>query len=91
MNIPLKFKRPLFAAMIGALTLSQPAYQAHAFALPVFDAGAFGQNIVDAAKTLQQINNQISQLQNDAQMLINQAKNLIKLPGLSYNFLRLLC
>ena len=81
MNIPLKFKRPLFAAMIGALTLSQPAYQAHAFALPVFDAGAFGQNIVDAAKTLQQINNQISQLQNDAQMLINQAKNLIKLPG----------
>lgn len=81
MNIPLKFKRPLFAAMIGALTLSQPVYQAHAFALPVFDAGAFGQNIVDAAKTLQQINNQISQLQNDAQMLINQAKNLIKLPG----------
>lgn len=81
MNIPPKFKRPLFAAMIGALTLSQPVYQAHAFSLPVFDAGSFGQNIVEAAKTLQQINNQITQLQNEAQMLINQAKNLVKLPG----------
>ena len=45
MNIPPKLKKPLFAAMIGALTLSQPVYQTHAFSLPVFDAGSFGQNI----------------------------------------------
>ena len=33
-----------------------------------------------AARALQQINNQITALQNEAQMLINQAKNLASLP-----------
>ena len=81
MIIPQKLKRPLFAVMFTALTISQPVYQARAFSIPVFDVSNFGQNIVEAAKTLQQINNQITQLQNDAQMLINQAKNLMKMPN----------
>ncbi|MGY4345975.1 P-type conjugative transfer protein TrbJ [Bradyrhizobium sp. GM7.3] len=36
--------------------------------------------MLTAARELQQINNQITSLQNEAQMLINQAKNLASLP-----------
>jgi P-type conjugative transfer protein TrbJ len=38
------------------------------------------QNVLTAARELQQVNNQIVSLQNQAQMLINQAKNLASLP-----------
>ncbi len=38
------------------------------------------QNVLTAARELQQINNQITSLQNEAQMLINQATNLASLP-----------
>jgi P-type conjugative transfer protein TrbJ len=46
----------------------------------VFDPNNYVQNVLTAARTLQQINNQITSLQNQAQMLINQAKNLANLP-----------
>lgn len=46
----------------------------------VFDPNNYVQNVLTAARTLQQINNQITSLQNEAQMLINQAKNLANLP-----------
>src|SRR5690242_1492046 len=46
----------------------------------VFDANNYAQNVLTAARALQQINNQIVSLQNQAQMLINQAKNLATLP-----------
>ena len=36
--------------------------------------------MLTAARTLEQINNQITSLQNEAQMLINQARNLASLP-----------
>ena len=42
----------------------------------VFDPSNYSQNILNAARSLQQINNQVRQLQNQAQSLINQAKNL---------------
>ncbi|PZU07104.1 P-type conjugative transfer protein TrbJ [Sphingomonas sp.] len=42
----------------------------------VFDPSNYSQNLLTAARTLQQINNQIKSLQNEAQGLINQAKNL---------------
>src|SRR5690606_30585106 len=38
------------------------------------------QNILQAARALEQINHQITSLQNEAQMLINQARNLASLP-----------
>lgn len=47
-----------------------------AIAIPVFDASNYAQNILTAARALSQINNQIQSLQNEAQMLINQGKNL---------------
>jgi P-type conjugative transfer protein TrbJ len=46
----------------------------------VFDPNNYVQNLLTAARALQQINNQISSLQNQAQMLINQARNLASLP-----------
>jgi P-type conjugative transfer protein TrbJ len=46
----------------------------------VFDAANFSQNILTAARELQQINNEIQSLTNEAQMLVNQAKNLENLP-----------
>lgn len=51
-----------------------------AYAATVFDPWNYSQNILTAARTLQQVNQQITQLQNEAQMLINQARNLANLP-----------
>ena len=46
----------------------------------VFDPSNYAQNLLTAARSLQQINNQITSLQNQAQSLINQARNLASLP-----------
>ncbi len=48
--------------------------------MTVFDPSNYSQNLLTAARTLQQVNNQILSLQNEAQMLINQARNLASLP-----------
>jgi P-type conjugative transfer protein TrbJ len=42
----------------------------------VYDPSNYSQNILTAARTLEQINNQIRQLQNQATSLINEARNL---------------
>ena len=47
-----------------------------AAAIPVFDATNYTQNILQAARALEQINNQIQSLQNEASMLQNMARNL---------------
>lgn len=46
----------------------------------VYDPSNYAQNVLTAARTLEQINEQITSLQNEAQMLINQARNLASLP-----------
>jgi P-type conjugative transfer protein TrbJ len=46
----------------------------------VFDAANYSQNILTAARELEQINNEIQSLTNEAQMLVNQARNLESLP-----------
>jgi len=58
------------------------AAPAHAqlFGRIVYDPSNYAQNVLTAARTLEQINNQITSLQNEAQMLINQARNLASLP-----------
>jgi P-type conjugative transfer protein TrbJ len=61
-----------------AMGLIFSAAPAHA-QITVFDPTNFSQNILTAARTLQQINNQIQSLQNEASMLINQAKNLSRI------------
>lgn len=65
---------------VGSLVMgiSVPSTPAHA-QLTVFDPGNYSQNILTAARTLTQINNQIQSLQNETTMLINQAKNLTRI------------
>ncbi|WP_273281667.1 P-type conjugative transfer protein TrbJ [Pseudooceanicola atlanticus] len=78
------------AALIAASVLSlpiavspltaPPAYALFGFGDIVYDPSNHAENIIQAARALEQINNQISSLQNEAQMLINQARNLASLP-----------
>jgi len=46
----------------------------------VYDPSNYAQNVLQAARALQQINNQVTSLQNQTQMLLNQVKNLTSLP-----------
>jgi P-type conjugative transfer protein TrbJ len=46
----------------------------------VYDPSNYAQNALQAARALQQINNQIISLQNQTQMLLNQGRNLTSLP-----------
>ena len=71
--------RSAACAGVAALTLGLASAPAHA-QWAVFDASNFSQNVLTAARELQQIQNQITSLQNEAQMLINQARNLTSLP-----------
>ncbi len=47
----------------------------------VFDPSNYSQNILTAARSLTQINNQIRSLENEARLLINSTKNVASLPG----------
>ena len=60
--------------------LASPAHAQFGFGRIVYDPSNYAQNLLTAARTLEQINNQITSLQNEAQMLINQARNLASLP-----------
>jgi P-type conjugative transfer protein TrbJ len=68
-------------ALIGtafiALALTPPSARGQ---ILVYDPSNYAQNVVQAARALQQINNQITGLQNQTQMLLNQARNLASLP-----------
>jgi P-type conjugative transfer protein TrbJ len=57
--------------------VSAPSVRAQ---MVVYDPSNYAQNVLQAARALQQINNQITSLQNQAQMLLNQSKNLASLP-----------
>lgn len=72
----------LAVGTIGSLgmALIAPSTPAHAqLGGVVFDPSNYAQNILTAARTLQTVNQQIQQLQNEAQMLVNMGKNLSKI------------
>ena len=74
-------RRRLAVAVAASLLAAAPAIPSVAFAqFTVFDPTNYAQNVLQAARALQTINNQISSLQNEAQMLIGQAKSLASLP-----------
>jgi P-type conjugative transfer protein TrbJ len=58
----------------GSLTMGF-ATSAHA-QITVFDPSNYSQTVLTAARTLQQVNNQIQSLQNEAQMLLRLDRNL---------------
>jgi type IV secretion system protein TrbJ len=69
------------AALSGAalVTLAFAALSARAQML-VYDPSNYAQNVLQATRALQQVNNQITSLQNQTLMLLNQARNLASLP-----------
>jgi P-type conjugative transfer protein TrbJ len=64
----------LASGMVAFGTLSARAQ------MLVYDPSNYAQNVLQAVRALQQINNQITSLQNQALMLLNQARNLASLP-----------
>jgi P-type conjugative transfer protein TrbJ len=79
--------RPRLRAVLLAATMLSPLSAVVPILVPtaraqwlVFDPSNYAENILQAARALEQINNPIASLQNEAQMLINQARNLASLP-----------
>ncbi|MDI1365807.1 MAG: DUF4141 domain-containing protein, partial [bacterium] len=74
-------RRRLAATLLAGPTLAGLVLAPQAKAQwTVFDPSNYAQNVLTAARTLQTINNQIVSLQNEAQLLIGQAKTLASLP-----------
>jgi len=71
--------RAVAGASVAFLALGTAGAPAHAEWI-VFDPTNFSQNVLTAARELQQINNEIQSLENQATMLINQARNLASQP-----------
>ncbi|OYU87204.1 MAG: P-type conjugative transfer protein TrbJ [Bradyrhizobiaceae bacterium PARB1] len=76
----------LRAVLLAATALAAPIAFSSVVTSPayawriVFDPSNYAQNVLTAARTLEQITHQITSLQNEATMLINQARNLANLP-----------
>jgi type IV secretion system protein TrbJ len=73
------FPRKMTALVVAttlALGVVSPAHALFGVGDIVLDPTNLVQNMMTAARSLEQINNQIRQLQNEAQMLTNQARNL---------------
>lgn len=68
-----------FAAPV-VVSATTPAHALFGIGDIVFDPSNYAENVLSAARALEQINNQITSLANEAQMLVNQAKNLASLP-----------
>jgi P-type conjugative transfer protein TrbJ len=71
--------RAALASGVALLSVSITSLPAHAQWI-VFDPTNYTQNVLTAARELQQINNEIQSLENQATSLINQARNLVSLP-----------
>jgi type IV secretion system protein TrbJ len=71
-------RHSLFAALVATVAsgFARPAY-AQAI---VFDPSNYSQNLLTAARALEQINNQLRGLENQSRLLINSTKNVTGLP-----------
>lgn len=72
-----KFKARLLASVFAMTIVLGPS--APASARIVFDPTNYAQNLLQAARALEQVQNQVKSLQNEAQMLTNMALNLKQL------------
>ena len=83
---------PAIRAGIAGLALitliSAPAQAQFGFGSNiVFDPTNYSQNVLTAARELQQVNNELQSLENQANSLVNQARNLTSLPYSSLSVL----
>jgi len=76
----MKRKCPLMLVMLLATSVIVPSAEAQ---WTVFDPQNYAQNLLEAARALQQVNNQIQALQNQALMLQNMATDLNPLKDVS--------
>ena len=73
--------RRMLLVAVAACSLTTLSAPAHAqFGGIVYDPTNYASNVMQAARALEQINNQIQSLQNEATSLLNQARNLTSLP-----------
>jgi P-type conjugative transfer protein TrbJ len=78
-------KKNLIAGLLGASVVASigvgmvGALSPASAQMSVFDPSNYAQNVLTAARTLTQINNQIQSLQNQAQMLANMGRNLSRI------------
>jgi type IV secretion system protein TrbJ len=79
--------RAVLSAGIAVITIVATSVSAEA-QWAVFDGANFVQNVMTAARMLQQVNNEIKSLENEAASLTNEAKNLASLPYSSLATLR---
>lgn len=80
MNAPALRRVAMAGVAALALAASSVAPANAQFGGIVYDPTNYAQNVLTAARALQQVNNQIQSLQNEATSLINEAKNLSSLP-----------
>ena len=71
--------RGVGTALLTALLAIAPVPPASA-TVPVIDIANLSQNVLTAARTLEEVNNQITQIQQGIAMLENEARNLTSLP-----------
>ena len=79
----LPLRRAIMAGVLAATAIAStvapmPAYAQ--FGGIVYDPTNYAQNVLTAARSLQQVNTQIQQIQQQATSLINDARNLASLP-----------
>ena len=67
-------------ASLAAAAVPAPAFAQFGLPAIVYDPTNYAQNVLTAARSLAQINNQIRQIQNQALSLTNEARNLASLP-----------
>lgn len=74
-------RRRFLSSLITLCLIARPLadFVQPAYALIVFDPSNYTQNVLSAARALEQVNNQIQSLQNQATMLQNMARNLQRL------------
>lgn len=78
-----KLNRLILAISLAGPALVAPVISGSAqaqFGGIVYDPTNYSQNLLSAARALEQVNNQIQQIQNQATSLMNEARNLTSLP-----------
>ena len=74
-------RRAILAGVLATSSVVAVGIATPAFAqLVVKDPTNYAQNVLQAARALQQVNNQITQIQQQAESLINESRNLASLP-----------
>lgn len=79
-RVPARSTLRTFAAITLSMIIASNGSRQLSAQVVVFDPSNYSQNLLTAARALEQINNQVRSLENQARSLLNQAKHLTALP-----------